>query len=135
MKTITSIYDKHSNQIIPIQEATKEQLLEVLEEGFRQGWLSESETFTSINRWQDENFPLATVDGIWNHIGEEWIEFQTANTIKEQIIEAVDLIILLTGWIHKASDGRSAQEFVDAKMRVNRLRNWNIQPDGTGRHK
>jgi hypothetical protein len=92
------------------------------------------ETFTSINLWQNETFPNATPSGTLGRVLDEWDEFTKATILKEKVIEAVDLIITLSHWIHAAT-GNSAQEYVDQKMRINRLRNWTIQPDGTGRHK
>ena len=91
------------------------------------------ETFDTINQWQRETFPQATLDGVLCHIEEEWTEFQTAPTIANRVEEAVDLIILLSCYIDKAANS-SAQLHVDDKMRRNRARRWNIQPDGTGRH-
>jgi hypothetical protein len=92
-----------------------------------------TETFATINRWQRETFPTATLDGVLRHIEEEWIEFETAPTIVERIEEAADLIILLSCYIDQAGR-RGAQPHIDDKMRRNRARRWNIQPDGTGRH-
>lgn len=99
------------------------------------------ETFETINQWQRDTFPNATVEGILNHIEEEINEFQTAPTEGEKRLEAADLIILLSAWLD-ATRGRTglelnlygAQTVVDYKMMVNRKREWNIQPDGTGRH-
>ncbi len=92
------------------------------------------ETFDSINRWQRETFPGATVDGVLKHIGEEWEEFQLAATDEGRAEEAVDLIILLSCYLNKVGDGTGAQGHVDRKMDINRARIWNIQGDGTGRH-
>jgi len=92
-----------------------------------------TETFDTINEWQRVTFPAATLDGVLNHIGEEWREFQDAMTATGKIDEAADLIILLACFIDQMS-GVGAQRFVDDKMRRNRARQWNIQPDGTGRH-
>jgi hypothetical protein len=92
-----------------------------------------SETFDTINQWQRETFPAATLAGVAGHIKEEWDEFQDAATRAEQIEEAVDLIILLACFIDKAG-GSGSQAHVDEKMARNRARQWNIQQDGTGRH-
>lgn len=93
------------------------------------------ETFDSINAWQRTTFPNATIEGVCKHLVEEWVEFMLAPTTAESIVEAVDLIILLTCYIDKETGGGGAQGPVDAKMAINRARQWNIQPDGTGRHK
>lgn len=92
-----------------------------------------NETFDTINRWQRATFPTATLDGVLGHIGEEWGEFLRAATTAECIEEAVDLIILLSCYIDKAT-GNGAQPSIDEKMRRNRARQWQIQEDGTGRH-
>jgi len=92
-----------------------------------------TETFSSINQWQRETFPLATLDGALRHIEEEWAEFQTAPSIQERVKEAVDLILTLSCYVDLAT-GRGTQGPIDAKMRICRGRQWNILPDGTGRH-
>jgi NTP pyrophosphatase (non-canonical NTP hydrolase) len=92
-----------------------------------------SETFHSINKWQRDTFPNATATGILIRIEEEWQELQNAETTEDRIEEAVDLIIVLAAYIAKL--GLEAQYHIDQKMRINRQRQWNIQPDGTGRHK
>jgi hypothetical protein len=92
-----------------------------------------TETFFSINQWQRETFPAATLDGSLRHVEEEWIEFQMAPSIDERVKEAVDLILTLTCYVDLAT-GRGAQGPIDAKMRICRSRKWIILPDGTGRH-
>lgn len=92
-----------------------------------------TETFETINQWQRQTFPAATPSGVLKHIGEEWEEFQTAPTIDAKIGEAVDLILLLACYIDIVT-GCGAWPAVDETMRRNRARDWNIQPDGTGRH-
>jgi hypothetical protein len=92
-----------------------------------------AETFETINRWQNETFPDGTLVGVIDHIREEWVEFLEAEAIDEKVEEAVDLIILLSCYIDRLT-GCGAQRAVDWKMAKNRAREWNIQPDGTGRH-
>lgn len=92
------------------------------------------ETFDSINEWQRATFPDATIAGELKHLDEEWDEFKSAETPREMIEEAVDLIILLASFIDNMTGSAGAQAAVDAKMRRNRARSWNIGPDGTGRH-
>jgi hypothetical protein len=93
-----------------------------------------TETFETINQWQRATFPTASLEGVLNHIQEEWVEFQSAPTLPEKVVEAADLIILLSCFIDKVTKGHGAQSIVEAKMRLNRARLWNIQHDGTGRH-
>ena len=96
-----------------------------------------TETFDSINRWQRETFPKATIVGVLKHIDEEWDEFKNDwQTITEKAEEAADLIILLSCFLDHVtgSEESGAQIHVDLKMRRNRARDWNIQADGTGRH-
>lgn len=92
-----------------------------------------TETFETINAWQRETFPNATLEGIMRHLNEEWKEFWSADTIDDMVKEAVDLIIVLSGFIDHCTR-QGAQVHVDNKMRINRARSWNIQPDGSGRH-
>lgn len=94
-----------------------------------------SETFDSINRWQRNTFADATLRGVEKHIHEEFKEFTEAWSVADSVVEAVDLIILLACYIDKATAGEGAQRHVDAKMAINRARKWDIQADGTGRHK
>lgn len=94
-----------------------------------------AETFDSINSWQRETFPAATLPGVIRHLNEEWYEFAHATDVADSVVKAVDLIILLASYIDKITGGDGAQRHVDAKMAINRTRQWNIQADGTGRHK
>lgn len=90
------------------------------------------ETQRTINEWQREHFPDATLAGVRNHLRLECTEFFDAVGTQAQAFEAADIIILLYCWaMHKDIDLHS---FVDAKMAINRAREWNIQTDGTGRH-
>jgi len=91
-----------------------------------------SETQATINRWQAEQFPDATEEGILDHLREEFNEFLGSATQAETMVEAADLVILLYAWAGKV--GGDLHAAVDAKMGINRARTWNIQPDGTGRH-
>lgn len=92
-----------------------------------------TETFVSINQWQRETSPNATVAGVERHIAEEWSEFCSAAHLADRIEEATDMIILLLAYIDRAGE-YGAQRAIDEKMRINRTRNWRIQSDGTGRH-
>jgi hypothetical protein len=105
------------------------------EAGTTSNWIAQmTETFSTINRWQRETFPDATLKGVLGHIKEEWKEFQDAVTVAGRVEEAVDMIILLSCYIDTAT-GIGAQLHVDDKMRRNRARMWEIQSDGTGRHR
>lgn len=87
------------------------------------------ENQSSINDWQDKTFPLATREGVLKHLREEMEEFFEHPCE----IEAADIVILLFAYAKK--DQFDLLRVVDEKMTVNRARNWNIQSDGTGRHK
>lgn len=86
------------------------------------------ETQATINAWQRRMFPNATTEGVFNHLREEFKEFLA----DPSPIEAADIIILLYCWADKHSI--VMQDIINDKMAVNRMRDWNIQPDGTGRH-
>jgi len=100
-----------------------------------------AETQATINQWQDEQFPDATREGVTKHLQEELEEFSTAldlpgtsnDILLEQGFEAADVVILIYAWAAK-NNITNFQGFIDEKMRINRERKWNIQPDGTGRH-
>lgn len=98
--------------------------------------ISYRETQQTINEWQDKNFPSATEEGIKEHFIEEVDEFLSAcfhgpeNNASE---EAADVMILLYDWARKRNIDLHLE--VDKKMAKNRAREWNIQLDGTGRHK
>jgi len=92
-----------------------------------------TETQASINAWQLEHFPEATLAGIERHLNEEFKEFLYHSvTSEEQLVEAADIVILLCHWCQR--HGFDLHAAIDAKMAVNRNRQWNIQLDGTGRH-
>lgn len=90
------------------------------------------ETQTSVNQWQEEQFPNATTDGIIKHLREEFNEFLDDPSPEE----AADIVILLYAWANAWANkvGIDLHDEVDKKMIKNRNRSWNIQPDGTGRH-
>lgn len=90
------------------------------------------ETQQSINSWQLEHFPTATEKGVVKHLTEEFIEFTVAETNEQAAEEAADLVIILYCW--SMLKGIDLHEQIDKKMLINRRREWNIQPDGTGRH-
>ncbi len=90
------------------------------------------ETQESINAWQRRHFPDATEEGITKHLSEEFQEFIDA-TPPERRVAAADLVILLYAWA--GHQGIDLHAEIDAKMKINRAREWTIQEDGTGRHK
>lgn len=93
-----------------------------------------SESQQTINEWQRAHFPDATIEGVLNHLKEEFQEFLDAQQSGDEgtAVEAADVVILLYCWaMHSGVDLHAA---IDAKMSINRARRWNIQPDGTGRH-
>ena len=95
------------------------------------------ETQQTINEWQRENFPNSTLAGVVRHLREEVGEFfealQYATNDYAVVSEAADIVILLYAWADKVQI--DLHKAIDSKMAINRARNWNIQPDGTGRHK
>lgn len=90
------------------------------------------ESQTSINEWQRQTFPDATIEGVIGHLKEEFHEFVTADTPHEAALEAADLVILLYCWAMMNNVDLHAS--IDAKMSINRSRSWNLRLDGTGRH-
>lgn len=90
------------------------------------------ETQESINEWQREHFSNATIEGVVNHLKEEFQEFIDAKGEYETAIEAADIVIILYCWAMLNNVDLHAA--IDAKMGINRSRKWNIQLDGTGRH-
>ncbi len=113
-------------------ESAAADLIEAFRENGRQIAPSR-ETQASINAWHQEHFPNATLEGVLGHLREEFHEFLDAQTLAESAIEAADLVIILYSWA--ALNGVDLHAAIDAKMSINRAREWNIQPDGTGRHK
>jgi NTP pyrophosphatase (non-canonical NTP hydrolase) len=90
------------------------------------------ESQESINRWQLAHFPTATERGVVGHLTEEFREFLSADGDMAAVEEAADIVILLYCWA--MLKGINLHEAIDKKMVKNRQRQWNIQPDGTGRH-
>lgn len=90
------------------------------------------ETQGSINQWQQEHFPTATERGVVKHLKEEFREFLDAESDTAALEEAADVVIILYCWA--MLNNFSLHDAIDAKMHKNRTRQWNIQPDGTGRH-
>lgn len=94
------------------------------------------ETQYTINKWQDDKFPDATLAGVTRHLSEEFQEFLSINAHndpKSAQQEAADIVILLYAWADKVNCDLHAE--IDRKMQINRRREWNIQEDGTGRHR
>lgn len=90
------------------------------------------ETQATINEWQNSVFPTRTVEGDIAHLKEEFQEFLDATSLDIQAVEAADLVILLYAWANDT--GIDLHDHIDAKMEINRARQWRILPDGTGRH-
>jgi hypothetical protein len=90
------------------------------------------ETQATINSWQRDHFPTATSAGVTGHLREEIREFFDAPDDRLAAVEAADIVILLYCWA--MLNGVDLHEEIDRKMVINRRREWNIQPDGTGRH-
>lgn len=106
------------------------------------------ETQRTINAWQDATFPNATTAGVTRHLLEELDELKAAlerleararpvdyGELFEAAFEAADVIILIYAWAKKNGITDIHVLAVDHKMAINRRRDWNVQPDGTGRHR
>lgn len=63
----------------------------------------------------------------------EWEEWRAAATTREAALEAADVVIALAAWCDSA--GYDLEELTAAKVRVNRRRTWEQQPDGTFQHR
>lgn len=94
-----------------------------------------------IGEWADATFPKSNRDTILSHFSEEVVEFQHAcNPIfpdypnaGEEFVEAADCVILLLHFAHRV--GFDLQEAIEAKMAVNRSREWNTTPESGGHFK
>lgn len=99
------------------------------------------ETQQSINEWQRQHFPNATPQGVLRHFQEEVRELLDAiaelkpdyPSYIKLCHEFADVYILLCALCQEYMN-TDLHAVVDRKMQVNRARQWNIQPDGTGRH-
>ena len=91
------------------------------------------ETSHTIERWRQDTFGTCfNADILVDRAAAEFAEFQAAETPAAQAEEAVDTIIVLLSLLgHFGVDARRA---IDAKMAVNRKRQWRLNGDGTGQH-
>jgi hypothetical protein len=87
------------------------------------------ETFDSIADWCDETFGHVIPPRIVSRAQEEMDELAAAAEAGDPraIVEAADVVIVLSRF-------RGLQAAVDAKMAVNRAREWTLMGDGTGYH-
>lgn len=84
-----------------------------------------SETLESIIAWGDETFGPCSQDRAIERASEEWAEMVEPDA--EVPIEAADVIICLLRV-------PGILEAINLKMGINRQRQWNVRPDGTGYH-
>lgn len=111
------------------------------------------ETSKTIQKWHEESFPDATLDGQLEKFGEEIKEYREAESDEDKLAELADLLIVAAGiarfdkersqeltmlvHITTSEDGYDMTELWDAvqkKMEKNRKRVWNKTGDGTYHH-
>lgn len=86
------------------------------------------ETWESINRWCDDTFGPATIERTVERAKEEFIELEGAMADPAHAaIEAADVVIILCRIPGFA-------EALQAKMAINRKREWRTLGDGSGYH-
>lgn len=95
------------------------------------------ETSKTIGEWATKTFGYADDPmSIVNRAGDEFLEMETALYEGEAISkirrEIADTIIVLMHLMDRL--GGNAQEEIDAKMQINRSRQWKLNGDGTGSH-
>lgn len=100
--------------------------------------MTAKETSASIEAWADEAFgPVSDLDALVLRAGLELKELREAIASAEPsaaiMSEAADVAILL----HRvaALSGGELSGAVDAKMAINRIREWTPAGDGTGKHR
>ena len=95
------------------------------------------ETSASIAAWAETTFgPLKSLERLVERAEQELVELRAAvagNASPDDIAhEAADVMILLHRLV--ALVGRDLSESVDAKMTINRARQWAPSGDGVGQH-
>ena len=89
------------------------------------------ESFRSCGEWADATFGPATPLRRLERAGEELVEAKDAPPDK-LMEEIADTVICLAAAAHSA--GGDLQAAIDAKMAINRKRQWSVRGDGTGYH-
>jgi len=89
------------------------------------------ETFVSCGQWADETFGPAIPARRLERAAEELEEARTA-TPEKLMEEIADVVICLAA--AALSAGEDLQAALNAKMAINRKREWSIRGDGTGYH-
>lgn len=101
------------------------------------------ETSKTIQKWHEESFPDATLDGQFEKFKEELREYMAAQTEEEKLFELADMAIVVMGirrfdeeyakelifmvYEDASEDGFDMTELWDAiqkKMGINRQRKW-----------
>lgn len=94
------------------------------------------ETFATVGDWAIETFGPGTVKRRLERAGEELEEAigeaDSGAAIEKVMAEIADVLICLCGAARVA--GGDLQRALDAKMEVNRNRQWSLRGDGTGYH-
>ena len=142
---ITKIIDKQSGKEVLIEEATKEQLVSIIEDGLTLGWIETGETQKSISKWADETFgPAPNLRRMAVRCAEEMQEFilyatrlytsigPSTEDEEHLIKEAADVVITLFRLARNM--GFDLLDEVDKKMAINRKRRWKLDGTGHGYH-
>ncbi|MFZ4069056.1 MAG: dATP/dGTP pyrophosphohydrolase domain-containing protein [Caulobacterales bacterium] len=94
------------------------------------------ETTASITTWGRQTFgPVDDLGRLINRAAEEFTELRAAfdsGDRDEMICEAADVVILLHRLV--GEQGRDLAAAIDAKMQINRSRQWRTTGDGVGAH-
>jgi NTP pyrophosphatase (non-canonical NTP hydrolase) len=94
------------------------------------------EDFASVGKWAIETFGPGTVQRRLERAGEELqeaiAEAEGAASTDKVMAEIADVLICLCGAARIA--GGDLQKALDAKMAINRNRQWSLRGDGTGYH-
>lgn len=95
------------------------------------------ETQSTIAKWGEETFgPVSDPVALAKRAGiemDELIEVLEKGDVEEAACETADVLILLNRL--GTTLGFELADAVDAKMKVNRARQWIPAGDGTGRHR
>jgi hypothetical protein len=92
----------------------------------------------AITDWQLATFGPVTPERAWGRFDEEFNELVDADCEPteppEKIAEeAADVVITFAAWV-RARTGLDLAAAVERKMQIDRAREWNVRPDGTGYH-
>lgn len=93
----------------------------------------------TINEWAYSTFGLQPIRVKGLKLHEELLEFLSAvdrGRREEMREELADMVIVLVQLIPSLfNDPRELGDRIDAKMQTNRNRKWEVQPNGTSKHR